>query len=333
MPGDNDVVDLDIKVTATDPGGETISDNFTLQVTNTNDTPKIDLPIDDQNINQGELFKFKVPIDTFFDVDPQDTLTYSATLDDGSPLPSWLTFNPQTKEFSGTPSDRDTGIFNIKVIATDTSGETISDTFSISVKTPVIGSTANELLIGSNINENIDGKGGKDFIIGKRGSDDITGGDDVDIIFGDVLHQQARFNSPMDDNIRSGGGDDIIFGGVGIDHIYGEAGNDFIRGEDGDDHITGGLGNDMIYGGAGKDMFHIYIGNGIDTISDFHLTQDVIALSGGLTFPDISWEQSNTDTSVVYNQTQEVLALLKGINATDLTQSSFITSGGTHTHG
>ncbi len=38
---------------------------------------------------------------TFSDVDVGDTLTYSATLADGTPLPSWLSFDAATQTFSG----------------------------------------------------------------------------------------------------------------------------------------------------------------------------------------------------------------------------------------
>ena len=48
----------------------------------------------------------------------EDTLTYSATQEDGSPLPTWLTFNPDTRTFSGPPSTEQS--FIVKVTAEDT---------------------------------------------------------------------------------------------------------------------------------------------------------------------------------------------------------------------
>ena len=40
-------------------------------------------------------------------------LTYSATKSDGTALPSWLTFNPLTREFIGTPVGIDRGVLTI----------------------------------------------------------------------------------------------------------------------------------------------------------------------------------------------------------------------------
>ena len=51
----------------------------------------------------------RLPPDSFSDVDVGDTLTLSATLADGSPLPAWLSFDPATQTFSGTPLNDDVG--------------------------------------------------------------------------------------------------------------------------------------------------------------------------------------------------------------------------------
>jgi hypothetical protein len=60
-------------------------------------------PIADQTAAEEAAFSFTVPEYTFYDFDINDTLTYSATKSDGSALPSWLTFDPGTMTFSGTP--------------------------------------------------------------------------------------------------------------------------------------------------------------------------------------------------------------------------------------
>lgn len=66
----------------------------------------------------GQTFNFTIPESTFFDEDSNIPLTYSAALINGNPLPSWLSFNPGTRTFSGKPIE--TGELKIKVIATDT---------------------------------------------------------------------------------------------------------------------------------------------------------------------------------------------------------------------
>ncbi|OFX87183.1 MAG: hypothetical protein A2W99_07555 [Bacteroidetes bacterium GWF2_33_16] len=65
----------------------------------------------------GQSYNFTIPDDTFFDEDGNTTFTYSATLIDGSPLPTWLNFDTLTKTFSGTPMEA--GELRIIVSASD----------------------------------------------------------------------------------------------------------------------------------------------------------------------------------------------------------------------
>jgi hypothetical protein len=84
-----------------------------------------------------------VPAGTFIDPDG-DTLTLSATLVDGSPLPAWLTFNPATGTFSGTPGNNDVGSISIKITAND-GDASVSTTFALTVvnvnDAPVVSGT------------------------------------------------------------------------------------------------------------------------------------------------------------------------------------------------
>ncbi|MFZ4650353.1 MAG: putative Ig domain-containing protein [Rubrivivax sp.] len=132
-PRNADVGTLQIRLTATDRSGATVSDVFALTVTNTNDAPTRANPIADQSATEDQAFSFVVPAGAFADVDVGDTLAYSATKVDGTALPAWLTFNAATRTFSGTPANGDLGFFDVKVTATDISGEPVSDTFRITV--------------------------------------------------------------------------------------------------------------------------------------------------------------------------------------------------------
>ncbi|NJN12549.1 MAG: hypothetical protein HC815_33155 [Richelia sp. RM1_1_1] len=133
-PSNGDVGTLDIKVVATDSFGETVSDTFTLEVENTNDVPTLESAIANQTVTEDSAFNFIIPANTFNDVDAGDELTYSVTLEDGSELPSWLSFDASTRSFSGTPSNGDVGTVSIKVVATDSFGETVSDSFTLEVE-------------------------------------------------------------------------------------------------------------------------------------------------------------------------------------------------------
>ncbi|UEQ08071.1 putative Ig domain-containing protein [Pectobacterium versatile] len=131
-PANGDVGSLTIKVTATDGSNASVSTTFGLTVTNVNDAPVVSGTIPAQNIAQGGSLNITVPADTFTDPDG-DTLTLSATLADGTALPSWLSFNPATGTFSGTPANGDVGSLTIKVTATDGSNASISTTFGLTV--------------------------------------------------------------------------------------------------------------------------------------------------------------------------------------------------------
>jgi hypothetical protein len=122
-----------VKVTATDSGSETVSDTFSLTITNTNDAPTVANPIADQTIAEDSSLNFQIASNVFADMDQGDSLSYSATLSNGAALPSWLSFNAATQNFTGTPSNGDVGAVDVKVTATDGGSETVSDTFSLTI--------------------------------------------------------------------------------------------------------------------------------------------------------------------------------------------------------
>ena len=64
--------------------------------------------IPNQTAMSGTAFSYQFPPATFTDAD-SDTLTYAATLADGTALPAWLSFAAATRTFSGTPMARPRG--------------------------------------------------------------------------------------------------------------------------------------------------------------------------------------------------------------------------------
>ena len=77
---------------------------------------------------------FTVPANTFADQDVGDVLTLSASLADGSALPSWLSFDPLTQTFSrGTPTMAKSAHLALRVTATDPDNASVSDTFDLTV--------------------------------------------------------------------------------------------------------------------------------------------------------------------------------------------------------
>lgn len=131
-PRNKDVGNLSVKLQAEDTGGATSNSLFNLTVQNVNDPPILNTPIRQQQRNLiNSNTQLILDSDTFVDPDIGDTLIYSATQSNGSPLPSFLTFNPTTRAFktSGTQS----GFVSVKVTATDTSNANASDSFALSV--------------------------------------------------------------------------------------------------------------------------------------------------------------------------------------------------------
>jgi Ca2+-binding RTX toxin-like protein len=118
-PENGDVGEITIRVTATDGGGESVSTDFTLTVDNVNDPPEPNGTIAAQVVNEDTAYSLNLPADTFIDVDAGDTLTYAASLTNHDPLPAWLTFDPTTRTFSGTPDNGDVGEVTIRLFAID----------------------------------------------------------------------------------------------------------------------------------------------------------------------------------------------------------------------
>ncbi len=88
-------------------------------------------PVSDQLGSVAHTFIFQIPDDTFVDDDGKSTLTYSATLDNGDPLPQWLTFNSDSRKFIGTPIDNKN--YRIKVTATDNAKAVAITTFNLGI--------------------------------------------------------------------------------------------------------------------------------------------------------------------------------------------------------
>ena len=122
-----------VRIKATDRSNRSIEQSFGININDVNENPYLLNPISDQNASVDELFYFTIPNNTFRDVDFQDSITYSSSLVNDNPLPPWLSFNSASASFSGVPAISDTGVFNIKVIASDTGSLYIEDIFSISV--------------------------------------------------------------------------------------------------------------------------------------------------------------------------------------------------------
>ena len=221
-----------------------------------NSAPTVANRIAEQTATVGQTFSFAFPTNTFTDVDG-DPLSYSATLDDGNALPSWLTFDATSRSFSGTPQAGDGGVITVRVTASDGTA-TVDNDFRIRVGTtcpaPSLGSRrqiwTGTVTVGAN--------GSEVAVVFSRGylaasvtgeSNDVGALDDKDFTIGErtyTIDQVDVWNQDDHDkgNLR------FSFLDRGLiylqeedalqlhvcDTAYAFADSDFIGGEDGSEH-------------------------------------------------------------------------------------------------
>ncbi|MFB2893915.1 SBBP repeat-containing protein [Aerosakkonemataceae cyanobacterium BLCC-F50] len=234
---------------------------------------------------------------------------------------------------------------NDDVLAGDLGDDTIFgagtiDSLGGSDNDTIFGGEGNDLLYGNAGTDFIFAQNGNDTLFGGKGNDFLFGGTGDDRFFGDLGNDFLCGGDGNDtlnggdgnDEICGGNGNDSIFGNKGADWLFGETGNDTLYGGQGDDTLVGGDGNDLLFGdngnnylvgGNGSDRF-VLSAKGSELISDFQVGVDLLGLSGGLTFPQLSIVQSENNTLIRLLGSNELLATLKGITANSITQSNFI---------
>ncbi|WP_223265377.1 choice-of-anchor I family protein [Nostoc sp. 'Peltigera membranacea cyanobiont' 210A] len=230
-----------------------------------NNAPTVVQPIDDQIISTNRAFSFNIS-NKFADVDPGDTLTYSAT---GLPTGSSIIAN--TGVISGTISQ--IGIFAVTVTAADGKGGNVSDTFDLTVANNkatsgndiifvseltglnryIVNALAgSDCVIGTNTSELIDGGAGNDYLDGKGGIDVLLGGDGNDTILGGLGSDGLSGGNGNDRLVGWGGGTneiDLLNGEQGVDtYVLGDATSAFYTSSRNNDYadILNFQANDLI---------------------------------------------------------------------------------------
>jgi VCBS repeat-containing protein len=267
-----------------------------LAITGSNDAPVVAVPIADQKAQTGTLFSYQVPSSSFLDIDANDTLTYAGKLSNGDPLPSWLAFDAVTRTFSGTPTSTDTGQLSLAVVATDSSGASVSDVFALTVQTVITGTDYCDFLVGGNGDEVIYGLGGSDVLIGQGGNDFLDGGSSGDLMAGGTGDDtyvvdncgdwviecdnagtdtvKSSISYALSDNVEAmllTGENDIwgadnslnnlLVGNRAANTLLASCGNDILQGGDGNDILRDSAGNNLLSGGTGNDTLIGAIGN------------------------------------------------------------------------
>ena len=159
-------------------------------------------------------FSLNLPSDLFIDQDG-DTMTYTATLTNGSPLPAWLSFDATNTILSGTPTESDIGLLHVLITATDPSSESGSTTQEIQILAKPVPYWQNVSVEGyenaSYTHEDIiytTGPTNNDLVIDPQYNGDylITTQDDVDLTAGPIVID-FEFDSALTDGMGIRWGD------------------------------------------------------------------------------------------------------------------------------
>ena len=119
---DDSGIYANIVFTVNDGRGSSDSETISITVNNVNRPPVL-APIGDKSVNEGDTLTFEI---TASDSDTEDTISYTA-----QPLPDGASFGNPT--FTWTPGYDQAGTYPVTFIATDTQGDSDSETIIITV--------------------------------------------------------------------------------------------------------------------------------------------------------------------------------------------------------
>lgn len=213
------------------------------------------------------------------------------------------------------------------------------------------GGNGNDQLYGGAGNDLLDGGCGSDELFGRTSDDLLIGGSGADILDGGEGSDTASYitaDTGVSASLATGEGsagdatgdkfcsienlvgsefNDSLEGNSENNILYGGVGDDQLSGGTGDDTLYGGEGDNILCGGSGSDVFALTAGVGASTIIDFDICKDLLGLTEGLTFEQLSITQSTCGnqffTQVNIACTGDLLAILNGVQAYTITSSLF----------
>ncbi|MBM5811182.1 MAG: hypothetical protein FJ191_04350 [Gammaproteobacteria bacterium] len=284
--------------------------------TGQNTAPYAATPPDHRATRANVSWTYSLPANLFADTQSQDQLVLSARLTGGAPLPSWLSFNPASRSFSGKAPKNMSADFGIEVLATDPAGLSAATTFTLHVRRSLAnwsGTAAADAVAGTTGADYQLGLAGDDLLHGNAGDDIQDGGEGAD-----VLRGQA--------------GNDIGYGGPGNDLLEGGDGSDTLSGDAGRDILSGGPGSDLLRGGAGADVYRFAAGDGADHIDNttVDLEPDLLEFTS-LNRAQLSFSRSGADLLIARPGTADSVRVASWFSAPGNRLDEIVTADGLRT--
>ncbi|MDD2840749.1 MAG: tandem-95 repeat protein, partial [Rickettsiales bacterium] len=266
-----------------------------INVNSINDAPIISGDAKSQDVYIGDNFVYNLGNDLAFSDVEGDNIQLSIKLADGSDLPSWLTFDSNTKTLSGiADNDVNAGLLELQVIASDGNSET-TESFNLMISKEI---EVNQALL-DRINvidiQDIDG-----IFRGHAGEMDIirTGsGDDIIEYNQDSSWTQSNLtalNVYSNDRLELIGlnrTDDAFDGGSGTDTLNLTDGNDAIFLDDAYTDNPSASGNRL----NSIEIINGNDGNDIIDLSSLRYSYGNVELNGG-DGNDVLWSNDGDDT-------------------------------------
>ena len=196
-----------------------------------------------------------------------------------------------------------------------------------------------ENLTGSDFADVLSGDANANTFEGGAGADQIFGGfsaDTASYAGSDAGVSVALFNNTASgghaagdqlfsiENLTGSDFDDVLSGTGGRNLLIGGDGDDQIFGGGRGDTIDGGAGNDTLAGGSGPDQFVFGEGSGQDNVLDFEDGTDLVQLTGGLTFADLTVTTVAAGEQVALTSDPTTFIVLEGLNPGDVTAADFV---------
>ena len=124
------------------------------------------------------------------------------------------------------------------------------------------------------------------------------------------------------ENVLGSQHDDALVGNESRNALVGKQGQDILRGYGNDDLLRGGQHRDVLVGGAGSDIFVVQDKKAFDVVRDFTDGEDLLKLSGDLSFDQIGISQKNDHTLLQRDHT--LLMVLRNVDADTITITDFV---------